>query len=212
MNLYPINLKLDSRSCLVVGGGNVAARKIESLLDAKANVTVISPQVTDEIMLWVNAGQIYWEGRPYSDGDASGYFLVISATDDEEVNQAVVRDCSNSNTLLNVVDDPDKCDFFVPAVVKQGSVHISISTQGKSPLLASYIRQQLEGQFGPEYAELADILGELRPKVIRAVEDIKQRREIYARIIESDILDLLRQGRKDEVKERIDNVLSYCRH
>lgn len=210
--LYPINIKLDQKLCLVVGGGQVAERKIQALLKAEAIVTVISPMITPAIELLRADGLIKWEQRTYSVGDARGYFLVISATDNEEANQVVTKDCNDLNILLNVVDDPDKCNFFVPAVVNQGSLCISVSTQGKSPLLARVIREQLEQHFGPEYAEFIDLLGELRPRIKQQVDDVKQRREIFAELIESDILDLLRQERKDEVKERIENVLNNRRH
>lgn len=210
--LYPINLKLDRKPCLVVGGGQVAERKIQALLDAQAMVTVISPVLTPALVNLYTDGKIKWEQRAYSVADAKGYCLVISATDHDEINQSVARDCQDLNILLNVVDDPDKCNFFVPAVVNQGSLCISISTEGKSPMLAGRIREQLEQQFGPEYAEFIDLLGELRPRVMHQVDDIKQRREIFAEIVTSDILDLLRKERKDEVKERIENVLNNRRH
>lgn len=208
---YPVYLNLQNQPCLVVGGGQVAERKVGSLLRCGANVTLISPKVTKQIQQWVEQGKITLFKRKYQKGDADNYFLVIGATNVEEVNHSIAEDSLFRKTLVNIVDDPQKCNFIIPAVVQQGSLSISISTGGKSPSLARKIRKKLESEFGPEYGELLDIIGDLRSTVIREVPDINDRKKIFAELVESDLLDLLRQGRKDEVKERVIHVLNYRR-
>jgi len=200
---YPVNLRLEGRKCLVVGGGKVAERKVVNLLSYGAKVTVISPRITSKL-----AGQ---EGielwlRSYQSKDVEGFFLVICATDDDAVNLQVASECMERNILVNVVDDPPKCTFLVPSVLRRGDLTISVSTGGKSPLLARKIRQSLEGLFGPEYAEYLEVLGEVRNRVIKNIPDINERKRMFTELIESDILEFIRLGNQEKVKERIEDV------
>ncbi|MDA8234005.1 MAG: bifunctional precorrin-2 dehydrogenase/sirohydrochlorin ferrochelatase [Clostridia bacterium] len=203
---YPINLRIENQNCLIVGGGKVAERKVLSLLDCGAIVRVISQQVTEVMDSMAGEGRLELLLRSYEAGDADGFFLVICATDDENINQQVAQECQERNILVNVVDDPIKCNFFVPSVLQRGSLSISISTEGKSPLLARKIRESLEGQFGVEYVEYLELLGEFRTRVINQVPDIKTRKKIFTQVVESDVLDLLRQGNQEKAKERIEDV------
>ncbi|MEW6066577.1 MAG: precorrin-2 dehydrogenase/sirohydrochlorin ferrochelatase family protein [Bacillota bacterium] len=205
-NLYPIYLKLAGQLCLVVGGGKVAERKVGSLLECGARVRLVSPAVTSQIEEWANQGKLELRQRQYQTGDLEGAFLVFAATNQEEVNRRVSEECLSRNLAVNVVDDPPRCNFFVPSVIRRGKLSIAISTSGASPALAAKIRRQLERQFGPEYEEFMEILADLRRQVLAGEADIQQRKQIFSHLVESDILDLLRKKKYDQVKERIQNA------
>ncbi|AEF94401.1 siroheme synthase [Desulfotomaculum nigrificans CO-1-SRB] len=210
-NLYPIYLNLEGQLCLVVGGGKVAERKIGSLLECGARVRLVSPQVTDQIKKWADLGQIELLQREYRPSDLTGSFLVFATTDNAEVNCQVARDCGERHLPVNVADNPTHCSFFVPSVIRRGKLSIAISTGGSSPKLAAKIRRQLESQFGPEYAEFLDLLSDVRRQVLADVEDIGQRQAIFYSLVESDILDLLKNKKYDQVKERLKNAYSGYR-
>lgn len=210
-NLYPVYLNLRERKCLVVGGGKVAERKIHSLLDCGALVYVVSPQLTPELAVMAGAGEIVHVQRNYTTTDLENAFLVISATNDDKINRRVAGDCLERNVLINVVDDPPQCNFVVPAVYRQGALSISVSTEGKSPMLARKIREGLTEMFGPEYSEFLELMGTLRERIITTVAIPEERRRMFNDLVNSDILDLLKAGQHEKVKERIDCVLSRSR-
>ncbi|MEG6615462.1 bifunctional precorrin-2 dehydrogenase/sirohydrochlorin ferrochelatase [Peptococcaceae bacterium 1198_IL3148] len=204
--LYPLYLRLNGEKCLVVGGGKVAARKVNSLLEAEATVTVVSPILIPPLAELEKKGQIEHIQRTYQEKDLEGAFLVICATDDKEVNRRVAAQCQQKKILVNVVNDPPQSNFFVPAVIRQGSLSIAVSTDGKSPLLAARIREQLEQTYGPEYADFLELLGEVRQDIIENVPDPETRREILQRIVQSDIISLIKENRYQEIKERVQNA------
>ncbi len=204
--LYPLFLRLEGEKCLVVGGGNVAERKVLSLLESGAEVTVVSPKLSPVLSELKKQQKITHLEQQYSEEVLEDVFLVICATDVEEVNRAVAQDCFARKILVNVADDPPKCNFFVPSVVRQGNLSIAISTNGKSPLLARTIREQLEKVFGPEYGDFLEILGQVRMELLQNEPDPKRRRAVLERIVRSDILKLLREKRYDDIKERIENA------
>lgn len=202
MSCYPIYLsQLHRVLCVVVGGGEVAERKVSSLLEAQAKVKVISPTLTEGLRQLAARGAIDHLARAYQDGDLEGAFLAIAATDDPATNRAVFQEAEARKILVNVVDEPSLCNFLVPAVVRRGSLIMGISTEGRSPALAARIRQRLESLFGPEYASLLDILGDLREWITDACPPEK-RRDLWYRLVDSDLLDLLREGREQEARER----------
>ena len=167
MKTYPINLiGLETRRCVVVGGGAVAARKLAGLLAAGARVTVISPELSTEVESRAADRQITVLRRAYEPGDLSGAFLVIAATDDPPTNAAVWDEARQLGCLINAVDDPAHSNFILPAVVRRGEVNLAISTGGASPTLARRLREQLETQVGPEYGDLAGLMAELRPEIM----------------------------------------------
>ncbi len=210
-SLYPVYLSLSRKKCLVVGGGKIAERKVRALLDCDAVVYVVSPQLAPELAKLAGAGVIVHIQRNYTTTDLENAFLVISATNDEKINQRVARDCLERNVLINVVDNPRQCNFIVPAVLRQGSLSISVSTDGKSPVLARKIREDLAGCFGPEYGEFLELMGNLRERIIKSVNVPEERRQIFYDLVYSDILDLFKTGQHEEIKERIDRVLSRSR-
>lgn len=202
MKTYTICLTgLHNYRCVVVGGGQVAARKAESLLEAGAQPTVISPAVDARLQAAAEGGHILLLLRPYAAGDLDGAFLVIAATDDPATNQAVFLEAMQRNLLVNVVDDPQHSNFILPALVRRGDLSIAISTGGASPALARRLREKLESDFGPEYAWLTQLLAELRPDLLQRFPDSETRLQAALALIDSGLVDVLRQdGYKAGIK------------
>ena len=207
-HLFPVFLNLEGKPCLVVGGGLVALRKIESLQECGAVVSVVSPVAEEKIGQLAELGSVTWRQGSVEVDDLDDMFMVFIATNNQEVNQQVVDWCRERRVLVNAVDDPPNCDFYVPAVVRRNSLQMAISTEGKSPLYARRLKEQMEQVIGPEYGEFVDILGELREKIKAAVPDINQRRRIFENLVNSDILDLLKQGDRIKVEERVEACMS----
>jgi precorrin-2 dehydrogenase/sirohydrochlorin ferrochelatase len=161
-------VKLNNRPVLVVGAGEVGEQKIRGLLDTGACVRVIALQAGAAVREWAEVGQIMLEERAFSPMDLEGIFLVIVATASREVNDSVSLEARARSVLCNVVDVPEQCDFFYPAVVQRGDLQIAVSTAGQSPSLAQRLRQQLERQFGPGYEEWVARLGETRREVLNS--------------------------------------------
>lgn len=181
---YPIFLDLQGKCCLVVGGGDVAARKVEGLLEAGAVVAVVSPLLTEALDRLAQSGSIRHEARLFEPDDVIGCTIVIGATDQPEVNAAVCEASRTQGIWVNIVDTPGACDFIAPAVVRRGELQIAISTGGNSPTLAKRIRAQLEHIYGWEYAELVAWLGHQRERIRRNVADPGKRRALYERLVD----------------------------
>ena len=178
MTLFPMFLKLEGRSCLVVGAGAIGEPKIKSLLTSGASVRVVAPQVSAAVAEWARAGAIVWEAREFNSNDLDGVFLAIAATSSRQVNGTVFREAQQRNILCNVVDDPEYCDFYYPAVVRRGDLQLAISTNGHSPALAQRIRRELEIQFGPEYGEWLAELGKIRQQLFVSEMNPDERRRV----------------------------------
>jgi precorrin-2 dehydrogenase/sirohydrochlorin ferrochelatase len=177
VSLFPIFLKLAARPCVVVGAGNVAESKIESLLLAEARVTVIAPDALPRVRDWAAAGELEWQQREYRHGDLAGAFLVVAATATAAVNRAVFAEASAAEILCNAVDDPPFCDFYFPSVVRRGELQIAISTAGESPALAQRLRKEINAQLPLDTGEWLMELGRLRREVT-AVEPIGEPRKL----------------------------------
>ena len=207
---YPAFIDIENQPCLVVGGGSVAEEKIEDLLECKGKVSIISPELTNELSKKVENGDILWESRKYITGAVQGYRIVISATDSQKVNEQVYRDAEIRGIMVNVVDIPPLCRFIVPSIVRQRDLCIAISTGGKSPALAKKIRVELETKFGDEYADLVDLLGEYRPLMQRKYpDDINIRARLWTSLVDSDILDLIRAGHLDKARDRVESCILH---
>ena len=200
---YLVSLDLSNRRCLIVGGGNVAERKALSLLECGACVYVVSPEISPLLQSLAEEGRIIYRRGCYHSSDLEGVFLVIGSTGREEVNKQVAEDCLARNLIVNIVDDPAKGNFFVPATVRRGSLSIAVSTGGKSPLLARKIREELENIYGPQYEEFLDMLGDLRQKIIQNISDPGKKKEILESLVDEKVLSLLKKGRTDLVKEAL---------
>jgi precorrin-2 dehydrogenase/sirohydrochlorin ferrochelatase len=177
VTFFPIMVKLEGRKCVVVGAGKVAEEKIAGLLPHLARVTVVSPRATKKIQKQAQGGVLRWKQRRFRSSDVAGSFLVIAATDSAAVNAAVFRACTARGVLCNSVDDPPNCDFFYPAVVRRGALQIAISTNGRSPALASRLRLELEEQFGPEWADWIEHIGNMRNQILSERMPLAKRRE-----------------------------------
>jgi siroheme synthase-like protein len=182
---YPVVLRLAGRRVVVIGGGAIAERKIEGLLEAGARVTVVSPDITRRIEAWAAAGAVALERRRHETGDLSDAALAYAATDDEAVNRAVVEEAEAKGIWLNVVDRPERCGFFAPAVVRRGDLSVAISTNGASPALARRLREKLERQLGPEYARALETLRAERRRLLREEPDPARRREALEALLDA---------------------------
>jgi precorrin-2 dehydrogenase/sirohydrochlorin ferrochelatase len=176
MSLFPLFLKLEGKRCVVVGAGRIGEGKIRSLLVAHAEVRVIALQATPTVLAWDRAGVLRWEAREFEAADLADAFLVVAATSSEEVNERVYREAQARRVLCNVVDDPERCDFYYGSVVRRGNLQVAISTEGQSPALAQRLRKELEAQIGPEYAGWLAELGEARAELFAKQMDPEERR------------------------------------
>jgi precorrin-2 dehydrogenase/sirohydrochlorin ferrochelatase len=181
MDLFPIFLKLTGRRCLVIGAGNLAESKIESLRAAHAHVTVIAPHARERILDLAAAGEIDLQQRAYAPGDLADseapFFLVVTATNDPAVNRAVYHEAVAANVLCNAVDDPPFCDFYFPSVVRRGDLQIAISTAGASPALAQRLRKEINAQLPLDTGDWLTDLGNLRREVV-AAEPLNDERKL----------------------------------
>jgi len=199
---YPVNLLVAGRSCLVVGGGTVALEKVDGLLEAKAVVTVVAPEIVPELA----ERPVTIEQRPYHEGEAANHRLVIVATDDPQVNARVAADAEAAGVWVNAADDVDNCTFTLPARVRRGDLLLTVSTGGRSPGLASWTRKRLEEEFGPEWGVLLQLLAEARDE-LRAQGRSTLGVDWHA-ALDSGMLELVREGQLAEAKERLQACLS----
>jgi siroheme synthase-like protein len=191
---YPVFLDLRGRRCVVVGGGALAEGKVAHLLEAGAEAVVVSAEVTERIRRWAEEGRLTWVARPYRWGDLDGAWLGISAPEDRATNVAVSEEAKTRRVWLNAVDDPPHCSAIAPAVYRQGDLVVAVSTSGKAPALAVRLRDRFAAQLGPEYGEFLELVGEVRGEIARRVPAFRERAALWYRIVDSEILDLLRGG------------------
>lgn len=177
-NLFPMFLKLEAKRCLVVGAGNVGEPKIGGLVDTGALVRVIALRASEMVQGWARDGKISLELRAFVADDLKGAFLAVAATASRALNESIYRAAQRRGVLCNVVDDPEYCDFYYPAVVRRGDLQIAISTNGRSPSLSQKLRQQLERQFGAGYAHWVAELGETRKLVLASDLAPERKREL----------------------------------
>jgi len=197
---YPISLDLRGRACLVIGAGRVAERKVRSLLEAEASVRGVAHEATEALHALADEGAIALRLGEFAPADLDGVWLAIAATDDEHLNTSVARECEKRRIFANVVDVPDLCSFIVPAQVTRGPVSVAVSTGGVSPALAKWLRRRLEDVIGEEYGALAQLMGEFRPEVRGAIPAQSDRALAWKRVLDSEVLDLLKAGRTDEAR------------
>jgi siroheme synthase-like protein len=201
--LYPVHLRLAGRACLVVGGGPVAARKARGLVECGATVTVVAPEVVDELSA---LDGVTCERRPYRDGEVSAYRLVVAATGDPDVDGRVFRDGEEHGVWVNAADDPDHCSVVLPAVSRRGPLVATFSTSGRSPAMATWLRRRYDAELGPEHLVLLDLLADQRDRLRhegRPTEGLD-----WQQALDSGMLDLIREGNLAEAKERLEACLS----
>ena len=200
MRYYPLFLDISGKPCIVVGGGSVAERKVTRLLACGAVVEVVARSLTPALAVLSRDGKIIHHDAEYAEDCLRGAFFVIGATDDAAVNERISRDAREQGILVNIVDDPGRCDAILPALCERGDLAIAVSTGGRSPALAKKLRTELEEAYGPEYGTLVEILGELRERVIARGGPAAENRKLFEAVVASDILEQIRAGRWDRVE------------
>ncbi|MDQ1237942.1 MAG: precorrin-2 dehydrogenase [Thermodesulfobacteriota bacterium] len=207
---YPIMMNLHGKTVIVVGGGRVALRKIMALIPCGAKVTVISPRIERELERLVQEGELNWLKEEFRHELLSEFpdtFLIFGTTDIREVNVEVHRAAAQRNVPCNIADVPDLCTFIVPAVISQGDLMIAVSTGGSSPALARRIREDLEKRFGPEYATMTRLMGELRREIIKQGKPSDENKRLFMELVDSEILDALKQNDKEKIFEVLKAIL-----
>lgn len=197
-NYYPAFLSIADRPCLVVGGGQIAERKVKGLLDADARVTVVSPTVTPRLKRRIDKGQVVHFPREFQSSDLEGFYLLIATTDDMPLNRKVGIEGRNLGLIVNVVDDTPYCDFIAPSIVRRGDITFAISTGGTSPALARWLRRQVEQHFPPEYSGLAKVMSRVRLQVRSQGHKVNPAR--WQKSIDDGFLSLVRQRRLAEAR------------
>jgi siroheme synthase-like protein len=206
---YITCLRLTGRRCVVIGGGDVGLEKVEGLLACDADVTLVAPQAHPELMQLALEGSIRWEQREYESGDLDGRLIAIAATSDTDTNIQVFAEAEERAMLVNVVDVPPLCNFILPAIVRNGPLAIAISTAGASPALAKRMKREIGELFGEPYAMLAVLLNEARGWAKATLPTYQDRKQFFESIVEGepDPVELLREGRLDEVRHRLEGAM-----
>lgn len=204
---YPVFLDLRERRCIVIGGGEMAAEKARGLRAAGARVFVVAARPGPAIAAMARAGELRLRRRTYRDGDLAGAVLAIAAGDDPDEREAVWREAERRGVPLNSVDDPPRCGFIAPAVVRRGALTVAISTAGRAPALAVRLRQRLEHDLGPEHARFLDLSAEVRAPLAARCPDPALRRDLWYALVDSDALDLLRRGDETGARRRFAEIL-----
>lgn len=207
MRYYPVNLDVRDRECLVVGGGGVGERKVKTLLECGARVTVVTTLATEWIQALASEDRIDLKTRGYEPSDLEGKFLVIGATDSEEINERISKDAARQGLLCNIADRPAACSFVLPAIVRQGDLLIAISTSNKSPAVAKRIRQSLEKEFGPEYAVLLLLMGAIRQRLLAEAKSPEAHKRMFERLLDEGLLEMIREDRTQDVDGLLKDVL-----
>jgi precorrin-2 dehydrogenase len=203
MKYYPVHLDIQNRNCLVVGGGGVGTRKVKTLLDCGARVTVVSPEVSPQLQDLATSGDIILKERSYQSDDLRNMFLVIGATDDEKLNKQLSSDADRLNTLCNIADRPEVCNFILPSIVHRDDLVITVSTSGQSPAMAKKLRKALENQFGKEYGILLRLMGAIRKRLLQQAHAPEVHKPLFEQLINSELIVMIQEG---EV-EKIDSLL-----
>ena len=205
--LYPVSLNLKGKPVLVIGGGEVAERKVDALLETGAKITIVSPDVTPRLQALAERGVLALQQRRFNPGDCRGVFFVISATNDPAAQQAVWKEAEGLGILVNTVDEAALCNVIMPAVVRQGDLTVAISTAGLSPAMAVRLREQFTEMLGPEYGRLLALLGRIRPEIQKRFTRIGSRRDLHYRIVDSNLLDLLKANDDRAALRRLGEII-----
>jgi len=207
MKYYPVHLDINNRNVLVVGGGGVGTRKVRTLLACGARVTVVSLEASRQLRDLATSGEIILEKRSYQSDDLSGMFLVIGATNDEKLNRQISGDADRLNTLCNIADRPEVCNFILPSIVHRDDLVITISTSGKSPALAKKLRRSLENQFGEEYGTLLRLMGAIRKKLLRQAHEPEAHKPLFEQLLNSDLIGMIRKNKTDDINALLFDIL-----
>ena len=206
---FPILINLQKYPCLVVGGGLVALRKVEVLLKYTTNITILSPKVCTDLVSIIKKKKIKHFNHKYEKKFLKKFKIVISATDNSDVNKLVHDDCKKEGILINVVDTPGLCDFILPATVKRDDLTISVSSQGQAPFLAKDIKQKLEHIYSDIYSDVTELAGKYRECILKnkRLKTSKSKTEAFNKFLEVDWRRILRTGGKRKAIGRLNKLL-----
>ncbi len=208
MNVFPVYLnRLPEKRTILIGGNREAERKAYELLECKAQVTVISPRLTEKLRKLTEDGKLSWISRSYQRGDLAGAFLVIVAEAEGDQEQVIYEEAEERGILINVMDDIPHCNFTFGSVVRRGPLVLSISTSGSAPALAVRLRERFEREFGEEYEQFLTFARALRLPMTRAYPSFQIRKEKWYEFVDSDVINLLRQKKQREAYERAGEIL-----
>jgi len=203
LKYYPVFWDIKDKKCVIVGGGEVAARKAERLLDCGAEVFVISPKLSPELAALKEKNTISHIAAKYKRDLIDGAALIIGATDDEKINAQISLDARSKGIPVNIVDDPKRCDFILPSLMQRGDLAIAIGTGGKSPALARHLREELESRYGREYEIFLNILGTLR---VEMVKNEGMGKDWFESMLAAGILDFIKKKNAEKVKETVQKI------
>lgn len=201
MKYYPVCLDISGRKCVVVGGGDVAERKVRRLLDCGARVVVVSPALAEGLEGLKTCNEIEHIHADYESHFLEGAFLVVGATDDRNIHKRIFSETRGKGILVNIVDDPSLCDFILPSLMSRGDLLISVATGGKSPALSKKLREELEDLYGPEYGVLLMIMGKVREKILAQGKARTKSRGVFESILDSDIIEHIRKSEWEKARK-----------
>ena len=207
MPYYPIFLDIDNQNVIVVGGGEVAERKIKHLLNYGCTIYISSPHLTPHLQQLVTTKKIHHISDESLDTHMGTAFMVIAATDDAEVNSIIASQAKKHGLLINTVDQPKDCNFIMPSIVKRGNLQIAISTAGKSPALAKKIRKNLESSFPPEYDSFTELLGIIRTQLLSQNQPASKNKIIFQQLVDSNLLEMMKQKDWDGIQATLQSIL-----
>ncbi len=207
MALYPVNLDINGKLCLIIGGGTVASRKVDGLLPCGAVIRLISPEVNSHIADLIRSDVLQWQQRHYRTGDLTGAALVFAATNNPETQSRIVAEARAADILVNVIDSQQACSFQVPASLRQGGLLLTVATGGGSPALAALIKRELESIYGPEYAVLVNMMDAVRGAVVRSGGSPADHKGIFEKLISTELLDCIRREQWDILRCRLQDIL-----
>lgn len=212
MRYYPIFLNIRQKNCLVVGGGRVGTRKVKTLVECGAIVTVVSQDFTAELLDLAASGKVSLKKRSYSKKDMKNIFLVIGATSDEALNRRIYRDAEKMGVISNIADRPEICRFILPSIVHRGDLVIASSTTGKSPAFAKKLKNELESAYGEEYALFLMLMGRIRERLLAEDHEHEAHKEIFTELVEAGIPRMIRKGKKEKIEETLREILGGRYH
>ncbi len=207
---YPINLNVEDKICVVLGGGHVAFRKICGLIEANARIILIAPEICSDIKNLVDINQVEWRQQNYSSGCIPNGFIFIAATNDEEVNKLAAMEAAKKNMLVNQVTNKS-ANFTIPSVIRQGNLTLTISTEGLSPALSKYIRLYLENQFNENFAIWLERLSKIRDEVKNKIKTVQEREQFWRNVMSDENFLLVQSGELDKAEVNICNALNSYR-
>jgi precorrin-2 dehydrogenase/sirohydrochlorin ferrochelatase len=185
----------------------VGTRKVKNLLKCGARVTVVSPEISEQLQNLAETAPLTLRTRQYRTEDLEGMFLVIGATDNESVNRQISSDAESRNTLCNIADRPEVCNFILPSIVQRDDLIITISTSGRSPAFAKKLRKTLESQYGKEYGDFLKLMGAIRKNLLSEAHEPETHKPLFERLINSDLLAMMRDGRTEEINNILFEIL-----